>query len=93
MAGISQHRLDRRRDILSEKIKHLLEVTTEMLRPEGTRPPLTDQKTSGEALVFWRKHRFDAIGAEVLANRPAADVAELDAWLARHPDPELAGLL
>ena len=85
-----QHRLDRRSALLASKITHYINVVAEMLRPPGGMPPWTDQLTNEDALAFWRKHRFSPLGGQILAGWTPTQVATLDGWLSRNPDPSVA---
>ena len=89
MSSSTQHSLDHRSALLASKIRHRIEVLKVMMRPATEIMPGTVQHTSADALAWWRKHRYDEIGGRVLAGRTPAETMQLDAWLARNPDPSL----
>lgn len=82
-----QHRLDRRAAMLGERLRREIDLTAQMLRPPGGMPAFTTQLTNTEALDFWKRHRFDRIGAQVLSGWTPEQIAELDAWLAAEQEP------
>lgn len=74
-------RFDRRVERLEDMIEDRIHLYEMILQPPGTQPMLTDQLTSEKSLAFWRRHRFDEIGRNVLAAYTPMQVAQLDAWL------------
>mgnify|MGYP001607622587 CR=1 FL=1 len=80
--GLLDNRLDIRAHHLAEAIVHRKALLVEMLRPLGTRPPFTEQRTTEEATEWWLKHRYDETGKAILGTYTPAQIAELDAFLA-----------
>ncbi len=75
--------LERRASMLAGRISARKEIIRDAFAPPGQRPPFTEQLTRAEALDFWRRHRHDRVGAEVLARMRDQDIVELDAALAQ----------
>jgi hypothetical protein len=80
---MSVHALERRARVGGERLRARIRVVANSLARPGERPPFTTALTDREALAFWRRHRFDAVGAEVLARMRPAQIQELDLTLAR----------
>lgn len=79
-----QHRLDRRRDRLAARIVEVRDQIVAMLVPPGGAHAFMDQVSSTEGLAFWKKYRYTDVGQRILAGKSADQIAELDAYLARH---------
>lgn len=85
-----KHRLDRRRDRLAARIVEVRGIIVDMLTPPGGQHAFMDQVSSTEGLAFWKKHRYTELGRRLLASRSPQDVADLDAYLARHVEMPVA---
>ena len=77
-----EHVLERRAKLLGERASHLRESLAESLRSASGRPLFTKQVSQREALGWWRKHRYDGLGAQALGGLTREQVMELDLWLA-----------
>jgi hypothetical protein len=84
-----EHRLETRAHLLAERLSHEKATIVEALRPEGKRTLFSKQLSKPEALKFWQQHRFDEIGAQVLARMSPSDVMELDAALTQANEAEM----
>jgi len=80
---MAENMLERRAAMLAGRISARKKRLREALAPPGQRPPFTKQLTKQEALEFWRLHRHDETGAEVLARMSDLEIAELDTALAQ----------
>ena len=80
----AEHMIERRADLLAQKMQRRVQVLSQFLKPDGQRPPFTKQLNNEDAMRFWMQHRYDEIGAQVLQNLQPHDIAELDAALAQH---------
>jgi hypothetical protein len=83
MSGNVQHVMERRAAALADAINHRVELLTEFLRPDGDRPVFTKKLSEAEALSFWQKHRYDEIGAQILAGWTPEQIMSLDVALSR----------
>jgi hypothetical protein len=83
-----EYRVERRARLLGEAMKQRATLFAEFLRPPGERPPFTQLLQEPIALKFWREHRYDDIGARVLANMKPVDIAELDSALTQHVEEQ-----
>lgn len=72
---------ERRARLLGSRIKGQVDSAIHQMKSHSDRPPFHDQQTPREALAFWTKHRYDAVGQKVLAALTPLQVAQLDAWL------------
>jgi len=91
MAGYSKTRLDHRVNLLSELAEHRIQSFMDAMQPPGAPKPLSMSFTSDEALPWWRKNRYTRAGQTAMQGMSLSDVMRIDAWLSRHPDPDLAG--
>ena len=88
--------------MLAASIKSSIDALANGLTPKGSTPFGTEKLSPKDALLFWLGdgtqkhpgHRYDDIGAQVLANYTPLQIAHLDAWLAsysaRMPHPAQA---
>lgn len=81
--ALKEHRLERRARLLAmkmqERVSDLQNVVGVAFRREVPR---------GKALAWWRKHRFDELGAQVLARMQPQDILDLDLALAQAIEAE-----
>ncbi len=76
-----QHVMERRAELLANAIEHRVQVMTDFLQPPG-QPPVFSQKVSRrEWLEFWRLHRTDEVGAQVLSTWTPEQIMALDTAL------------
>lgn len=78
-----QHRLEQRAQLLAGRMDTASKGLAQQLGA-GDRPPFTTAMTRTESLDWWRQHRHDEAGAEVLARLRPWDIAQLDADLQAH---------
>lgn len=79
----TQHRLNTRVQLLTQAINRRVGLLSQFLAPPGQAPALHQQLSSTEALDWWRKHRYDQFGQQVLSNYSPEEVARLDNSLAQ----------
>ena len=72
---------ERQAHMLAGKIQSTKEMLRTSLAPAGQRPPFTEQLSQGEALNWWRQHRNDEYGKQMVSKMGQQDVMELDAAL------------
>jgi hypothetical protein len=82
----AEHTVERRARLLAEKMQTRVRVLSNFLAPPGQRAPFTKQLSDAQALRFWRAHRYDPLGAEVLQSMRPQDIAELDMALMSHSE-------
>jgi hypothetical protein len=81
-----QHILEHRAHLLADALLARKKLLVEMLAPKGKRPLFTEQLSKPEALRWWQKHRYDALGKQVLDRMQPGDVMELDQALSQAND-------
>ena len=79
-----EQRVEFRARLLAGAIKRRVGVLQTAVMPPGTRPPFTVQMGKSEALSWWQKHRYDDVGAQVLARYKPEQILALDSELAKH---------
>jgi hypothetical protein len=87
----TQHPLERRAALLAGKLKGTQETIAAYLSPEG-RQLFHQRLSKPEAIRWWRQHRHDPLGQEVLKSWQMSDVLELDLVLAQDERKEAFGL-
>lgn len=85
------HILERRASLLAGRLAAQRNIVRDTLAPAGQRKPFTQQLSKREALAFWRQHRYDATGQQVLATMRPEDVLELDLALSQANEAEMLG--
>ena len=76
----AQHRLERRATLLAGQMDTASKGLAQQLGA-GERPLFTTPMTKNESLAWWREHRHDEAGAQVLSRMQPWDIARLDADL------------
>lgn len=79
----TEHRLEQRQRMLAAKLTQRVQMMRDVLAPPGKRPPFHEQLSNAESLRWWRTHRYDALGAQVLQYLQPAAIEELDVALSR----------
>jgi hypothetical protein len=77
-----EHVMERRATKLASAIEHRIEVMVTFLKPPGQPPVFSRSVPRAQALDFWRRHRTDEVGAELLQRMTPEQVMALDAALA-----------
>jgi hypothetical protein len=91
MSGQTDNILERRAHMLAGRLSKNTQMLRDALAPPGQRPPFTEQMTKADAVTWWRAHRFDKYGQDVVARMQPADVMELDQALSQANAADLMG--
>lgn len=73
-----EHRLERRARRLGEEMVRRVDLVKTFLAPPGHRQPFREALSKPAALAWWRRHRYDSFGQQVLARMSLEDIMELD---------------
>ena len=87
----AEHILERRAHLLAGKLSARRDLLVQALAPKGQRPPFTEQMSKPEAVAWWRAHRYDDLGKQVLDRMGPADVMELDQALSQANEAQMGG--
>jgi hypothetical protein len=82
-----EHVMERRASRLAAAIEHRIGVMVAFLKPAGRPPVFTRRVGRKEALEFWRRHRTDELGMQLLSRMTPEQVMELDRALAMPSEP------
>ncbi len=85
-----EHLLEKRAKKLSLALTRRKEILREAIAPSGERPPFSSQLSKQDALTWWRKHRYDDLGTQVLKRMQPGAILELDKALTEQTDGELS---
>ena len=78
--------------MLAQKMEGRVRMLSQFIRPDGQRARFTKQLQDADALNWWRIHRYDDLGSQVLAGMRPNDIAELDQALNTHVEQQQAML-
>jgi len=85
------YRVERRAALLSERITQRRQTLRDAYSPPGQRPPFTQTLSRRDALTWWRQHRSDDVGKQVLDRMSPNDIMNLDLALAKANEVEQFG--
>lgn len=89
---MAEYDIERYVNLLAERMEERVTAMSEALSPKGKRPPFTKQLSRKQALNWWRKHRYDELGAMVLRNMDQNSILELDQELTRQNELRMLAL-
>ena len=88
----TQHVLERRSTLLAQRLRQRIDDTVLALQAAGGRIPFKTKLSRGDALEWWAKHRYDALGQQALQSLSPLDVAQLDNALSKNVAAQTGGL-
>lgn len=81
------HPMERRSKMLADALGKRISTMAALMRPDG-RPIYHQRLNEQQALQFWRRHRFDDLGASVLSTWTPDQILQLDQVLQRASESE-----
>ncbi len=83
--------IEKMSNLLADRITERIDMLSKALAPAEGRPPFTQQLSKAKAINWWRAHRYDDLGKQVMANMEPIAVLELDQALAQANEAEGLG--
>lgn len=78
----TDHPLERRADMLAQALTQRVDMMAAMMRPDD-RQIFHQRLSEPSALQFWRKHRFDDMGQQIMSTWTPDQIIGLDQRLAQ----------
>lgn len=85
----TDHVLERRAHMLSDRISARITTIRNAIAPEGARPPFTEQLSKPDALSWWQQHFHDDLGQKVKASMSPESVMELTKALSQAGEDDM----
>ncbi len=83
--------LERRSHLLAERLKEYKRAFSEIIAPPGQPPAFSTRLSKSEALVWWREHYNDDLGAKALKRMSPLEILELTQELSRANEEMMFG--